>query len=645
MLKFNPQHLNFLTPLLSTSRNSKRSLMVFVDLLTLVFSLWAAFALRLSDWWPQDYFADNKLFFLLLPILGVMVFGILGLYSTVLRFLSFRLFWLVALGVTCLVLGAYVFSVLVQLGNMPRSVPVIFGLCAFILTGGSRLLFRAYYYWITTSNLSIQNVLIYGAGSAGSQLVHSLNQSEEYRVKGFIDDNASIVGSNLAGIKVYPTKALKDLIEANNIDAVLMAIPNASREQRRSVLQLLAQFPVHVQSIPSMSEIISGEQIEKLKEVELDDLLGRDVVVPDAQLMSKCILNKSVCVTGAGGSIGSELSRQCIENGAQRLVLFEQSEYALYSIEKELSDKIIKSGVQCDLIPILGSVTNKEQMCHVFRDYQIDTVYHAAAYKHVPLVEANGFAGIYNNAFGTRSAAIAATLASVERFILISTDKAVRPTNIMGATKRIAEQVLQDLADRKGHNTIFSMVRFGNVLGSSGSVVPLFKKQIEQGGPVTVTHPNITRFFMTIPEATSLVIQAGSMANGGEVFLLDMGQPIRIVDMAESMIHLSGLEVKSVDNPDGDIEIQFTGLRPGEKLYEELLIDDAVFETSHPKILAANEKKLPTDALETLFENIEKAANEADVDELKKLLISAVSGYRPDAESIAKKSNIVKLPI
>ena len=645
MLKFSPQYLNFLTPLLSASRNSKRSLMVFVDLFSLVFSLWAAFALRLSDWWPQSYLIDNKLFFLLLPIWGVIVFGILGLYSTVLRFLSFRLFWLVASGVTFLVLGVYVFSLLIQFGNMPRSVPVIFGLCAFIFTGGSRLLFRAYYYWITTYNLPIQNVLIYGAGSAGSQLVHSLNQGEEYRVKGFIDDDISIVGSNLAGIKVYPTRALKDLIEENSIDAVLLAIPNASREQRRSVLQFLSQFPVHVQSIPSMTEIISGEQIEKLKDIELDDLLGRDVVLPNAQLMSKCIRNKSVCITGAGGSIGSELSRQCIENGAQRLVLFEQSEYALYAIEKELGDKIRSSGANCDLIPILGSVTNKEQIYRVFRDYRIDTVYHAAAYKHVPLVEANAFAGVCNNAVGTRTAAIAAMHASVERFILISTDKAVRPTNIMGATKRVAEQVLQDLAEHKDHNTIFSMVRFGNVLGSSGSVVPLFKKQIEQGGPVTVTHPDITRFFMTIPEATSLVIQAGSMANGGEVFLLDMGKPVRIVDMAESMIHLSGLEVKSDDHPDGDIEIQFTGLRPGEKLYEELLIDDAAFETSHPKILAANEKKLSTDDLDTLFVNIEKAANDANVDELMKLLMGAVSGYRPDAELIAIKSNIVKLPL
>ncbi len=630
---------------LKLPRNAKRSIMVLSDMIMLNVALWSAFALRFSEWWPEKYLSDAWALFVFTPIAGVAIFIKLGLYRAVVRFMSMRLLSSVASGVALLIIADYILVKLVGITGISESIPLIFGLAAWLYVGGSRLLVRSYYHWLTTSNQSIQKVLIYGAGSAGSQLVHSLNQGEEFRVKGFIDDDASIVGSSLAGIKVFPTKALKDLIEASNIDAVLLAIPNASREQRRSVLQLLSQFPVHVQSIPSMSEIISGEQIEKLKEIELDDLLGRDVVVPDAQLMSKCILNKSVCVTGAGGSIGSELSRQCIENGAQRLVLFEQSEYALYAIEKELSDKIVESGAHCDLIPILGSVTNKEQMCRVFRDYRIDTVYHAAAYKHVPLVEANGFAGVCNNAVGTRTAAIAATHAGVERFILISTDKAVRPTNIMGATKRIAEQVLQDLAERKGHNTIFSMVRFGNVLGSSGSVVPLFKKQIEQGGPVTVTHPNITRFFMTIPEATSLVIQAGSMAKGGEVFLLDMGQPVRIADMAESMIHLSGLEVKSADNPNGDIEIQFTGLRPGEKLYEELLIDDASFETSHPKILAANEKKLPTDALETLFVNIEKAAKEANVDELKKLLMSAVSGYKPDAKSAAPTSNVVKLPL
>jgi len=595
-------------------------------------ALWSAFALRFSDWWPEKYLADSLSLFVFIPFVGVAIFIKLGLYRAVVRFMSMRLLSSVASGVALLIAAAFVFVKLTDIHGIPRSIPLIFGMAAWLYLGGSRLLVRSYYHWLTTRNQSVQKVLIYGAGSAGSQLVHSLNQGDEYRVKGFIDDDASIVGSSLAGIKVYPTKVLKDLIEANNIDAILLAIPNASRGQRCSVLQLVSQFPVHVQSIPSISEIISGEHIEKLKDIELDDLLGRDVVVPDGQLMSKCILNKSVCVTGAGGSIGSELSRQCIENGAKRLVLFEQSEYALYAIEKELSEKIIESGVHCDLISILGSVTNKEHTCRVFRDYRIDTVYHAAAYKHVPLVEANGFAGVCNNAVGTRTAAIAAMHAGVERFILISTDKAVRPTNIMGATKRVAEQVLQDLAERKGHNTIFSMVRFGNVLGSSGSVVPLFKKQIEQGGPVTVTHPDITRFFMTIPEATSLVIQAGSMAKGGEVFLLDMGQPVRIVDMAESMIHLSGLEVKSADNPNGDIEIQFIGLRPGEKLYEELLIDDASFKTIHPKILAANEKKLPTDSLDTLFVNIEKAAKDANIDELKKLLMEAVSGYKPDAE-------------
>jgi len=618
--------------------------MIFSDMIILNVALWSAFALRFSEWWPEKYLAHAWPLFVFTPIAGVAILIKLGLYRAVVRFMSMRLLSSVASGIAILIAADFLYVWLTGV-SLPRSIPLIFGLAAWLYVGGSRLLVRSYYHWLTTNDQSVQKVLIYGAGSAGSQLVHSLNQGEEYRVKGFVDDDASIVGSSLAGIKVYPTKVLKDLIEANNIDAVLLAIPNASREQRRSVLQLVSQFPVHVQSIPSMTEIISGEQIEKLKDIELDDLLGRDVVVPDAQLMSKCILNKSVCVTGAGGSIGSELSRQCIENGAQRLVLFEQSEFALYAIEKELSDKITASGVHCDLIPILGSVTNEEHMCRVFRDYRIDTVYHAAAYKHVPLVEANGFAGVCNNAVGTRTAAISATHAGVERFILISTDKAVRPTNIMGATKRIAEQVLQDLAERKGHNTIFSMVRFGNVLGSSGSVVPLFKKQIEQGGPVTVTHPNITRFFMTIPEATSLVIQAGSIAKGGEVFLLDMGQPVRIADMAESMIHLSGLEVKSADNPDGDIEIKFTGLRRGEKLYEELLIDDASFETSHPKILAANEKKLPTDALDTLFANIEKAAKDGNVDELKRLLMGAVSGYKPDAESTAPTSNnVVKLP-
>jgi FlaA1/EpsC-like NDP-sugar epimerase len=492
-----------------------------------------------------------------------------------------------------------------------------------IVIGGSRLLAR----WLLSEvNVNNNNVLIYGAGTAGRQLSTALNHTSEYKTVAFIDDARDIYHHSINGLKVYSKDDLEYLIERKNIKEVLLAIPSISRIRRTEIINYLETYPVKVRSLPSVSELAKGKvKVNDLLEIDVRDLLGRDAVKPNSKLLKTNIFKKSVLVTGAGGSIGSELCRQILFLKPKKIILYDISESSIYLIEQELKN-IDKSNVE--IFPVLGSIANTQRMKVVCKDYGVQTIYHAAAYKHVPLVELNPTQGVLNNVIGTMSTAKAAIDSNVETFVLISTDKAVRPTNVMGASKRVAELVLQALA-KQHHNTCFTMVRFGNVLDSSGSVIPLFRKQIKQGGPVTVTHKDIVRYFMTIPEAVELVIQAGALAKGGEVFVLDMGEPIRIYDLAVKMIKLSGLHVLDENNLGGDIEIKYTGLRAGEKLFEELLVGYKSSPTENKLILRAEEKMISWDKLEPILTEIKEASIGTEIDKTYKLLKKLVPEFNP----------------
>jgi FlaA1/EpsC-like NDP-sugar epimerase len=475
-----------------------------------------------------------------------------------------------------------------------------------------------------------QPVAVYGAGTAGAELAKAMQSGWEYEAIAFLDDNIEKQGIEIHGVKVYSPDHLSVLIDKNGVSQVLLAMPSLSSRGRHKILEKLELFQVHIRTLPGIADLVSGKaKISDIREVDTGDVLGREVIPPIADLIDGCIRGKNVMVTGAGGSIGSELCRKIIENNPARLVLFEQSEFALYTLEKELE----RYNAELEIIAVLGSVTHARRVETVLKSFGIHTVYHAAAYKHVPLVEQNQIEGLQNNVFGTWRTAEAAKSAGVETFVLISTDKAVRPTNIMGATKRLAELVLQGMAD-ECKTTRFTMVRFGNVLDSSGSVIPLFRKQIQNGGPVTVTHPEVTRYFMTIPEAAQLVLQAGSLGDGGDVFVLEMGDPIKIDDLARSMIHLSGFEVCDDENTDGDIEIEYVGLRPGEKLYEELLIGESVTGTKHPKIMRAAEEKLPWEKILHYMSEFEAASNKFETKKVKLLLQEVVSGYTAEKDIV-----------
>lgn len=618
---------------ISMRRPLKKAVMVLADIIALQMALWSAFALRLSEWWPSEYLYPAWPIFVITPIIGVFIFIRLGLYRAVVRFMGLKVLQAVATGVFLLVFFQYAATVVFSITPFPRSIPIIFGLAAWLYLGGSRLLIRSYYHWLISNVISKKPVIIYGAGGAGAQLAQLLHGGGDYVPVGFIDDDESLHGSSINGFRVYPPNDLEKLVDEHKVGFVLLALPNVSSEQRRIILNQVSDLPVQVKTMPSMPEIIAGEAIDSLRQVEIEDLLGRDSVHPIKELVDTSLKNKSVFVTGAGGSIGSEISRQAVVNGASRVILYDLSESSLYEIEQELVSSIEFVG-DTEIVAVIGSVLDKDRLEKLFKKFKVDTVYHAAAYKHVPLVEQNVIQGVRNNSLGTKMAAEAAIGACVERFVLISTDKAVRPTNVMGATKRLAELVLQDLSSDPKNKTVFSMVRFGNVLGSSGSVVPLFKKQIEQGGPITVTHPDITRYFMTIPEASSLVIQAGSLAKGGEVFILDMGEPVKISELADKMVRLSGLTVKNENTPKGDIDVVYTGLRPGEKLYEELLIGLNTESTMHKKILSAVEEKLSSVELENLISQIEESIVNNDSNALRSLLKLAVSGYQPSVVNI-----------
>ncbi|MEB3764111.1 polysaccharide biosynthesis protein [Vibrio cholerae] len=618
--------LNFIWNL---SRVNKRIISVMVDAFFIIFSFYSAYWVRVGN---VEIIHSDSIPYLLATVIVVTIlsFTRLGLYRAILRYLTFHALAVVSIGTlisaASVAIAAFYFD-----APVPRSLPIIYGTFLCLLCGGSRLIVRVLVSGLNGKGRKV--VLIYGAGSAGRQLAIALRNSENYKVVGFIDQDKTLENTVIMGLQVYDISRAAYLVDKYDVTQVLLAVPSASRARRKKILESLIDLSAEVLTVPDMKDIVEGKaSIDQLKDVAIEDLLGRDPVTPQQCLMESNILGKVVMVTGAGGSIGSELCRQIVRQKPKVLVLFELSEFGLYQIDRELKQLMEAEGLHVEIIPLLGSVQRINRLVVTMKSFKVQTVYHAAAYKHVPLVEYNVVEGVRNNVFGTYYAAQAAIEAGVESFVLISTDKAVRPTNVMGTTKRMAELGLQALAEqenRKVKGTRFCMVRFGNVLGSSGSVVPLFKRQIEAGGPITVTHPDIIRYFMTIPEAAQLVIQAGAMGKGGDVFVLDMGEPVRITDLAVNLIQLSGLEVKDEQHPYGDIAIEFTGLRPGEKLYEELLIGDNVQKTAHERIMTANERYLPLAEFEQHLNELDKACHAFNHERIRELLLEAPTDFNP----------------
>ncbi|CZF80162.1 UDP-N-acetyl-alpha-D-glucosamine C6 dehydratase [Grimontia celer] len=636
------------------SRFKKRLLSLIFDSIFIVSSFYASYWARLGH---LERLEDARAIYVLAGtlLITLIVFTKLGLYRAVLRYLTFHALAVISLGTLISAMAVAVLSFYLD-APVPRSVPIIYGAFLCILCGGSRLVIR-----VLLSQRHAKGrkgVLIYGAGSAGRQLALALRNSDTHKVIGFIDEDVTLEKTVLMGLVVHNVKKIHSIVEKRKIDQILLAIPSASRSRRKEILDSLVSLSAEVLTVPDMKDIVEGRAtIDELKDVDIDDLLGRDPVEPQPSLMEANIRGKVVMVTGAGGSIGSELCRQIIQYGPKKLVLFEISEFALYSIDRELNSLVCKLGAGVEIVPLLGSVQRINRLAVTMSSFSVQTVYHAAAYKHVPLVEYNVVEGVRNNVFGTYYAAKAAVEAGVESFVLISTDKAVRPTNVMGTTKRVAELALQALAEdqkQNGGKTRFCMVRFGNVLGSSGSVIPLFKRQIAAGGPLTVTHPDIIRYFMTIPEAAQLVIQAGAMGRGGDVFVLDMGEPVKIIDLAVNLVQLSGLDVKSESNPHGDIEIHFSGLRPGEKLYEELLIGDNVERTAHERIMTASERFLSLSEFSDLLARLDTACHTFDHESIRKLLLEAPTDFSPTngigdlvwnaAKQNERQGNVVPIP-
>lgn len=614
-----------LEALLSLPRPLKKIIFVIHDLAVIFTAFWFTQSLK-ANYDAEWNNPANWLAFIATAVITIFVFVRLGLYRAVTRFVSTKVLTTALLGSTVSA-GAFFLSILVFEQRLRLALPVAYFLCTVVLIAGSRLLLRTLLSGGVKDNMT--PVLIYGAGQSGRQLLEAIKQVHEYRAIAFIDDNPSLHHAVIYDLTVYTPSEIGRLIKHYGIKKILLAIPSASDAERKTILQRLEPYPCEVLTIPGMKDLVDGKiSVSALKKVSVMDLLGRSPVAPDPALMQADISGKTVMVTGAGGSIGSELCRQILNYRPKQLILFELSEFSLYSIHQELQATAQKNAIGTKLLPMLGSVQDADRLRNIMQAFEVNTVYHAAAYKHVPMVEYNTIEGIRNNIFGTLHCAQAAVDAKVETFVLISTDKAVRPTNTMGASKRMAELILQALADTHTQ-TRFCMVRFGNVLGSSGSVVPVFEKQIAQGGPVTLTHPEITRYFMTIPEAAQLVIQAGAMGKGGDVFVLDMGEAVKIIDLAKQMIRLSGLSVKDDANPQGDIEILISGLRPGEKLYEELLIGEEVENTTHPRIMTANEVKLSWTDLSDILSKLDLACRQADQEAIRALLLAAPTGFAP----------------
>jgi FlaA1/EpsC-like NDP-sugar epimerase len=617
----------------SFSRSSKQAVMILADSILVITILFISFSFRLNTFfWPND---ELLLLILISPIIALPIFQRFGLYRVIIRFIGLKALWSIskAASLYALIWGLLIFLTGVQ--GVPRSVVLINWLLTLILISG----YRMFASWLLSEylvkDLNYNKVVIYGSGAAGRELSNALSQSNEFKPVAFVDDDVDMHKKNINGLEVISKEDLEVFIKKNNVKEVLLAIPSMSRNQKRKIFDFIAPFSVNVRSLPSVSELTLGKvRVDDLLEIDIKDLLGRSSVKPISKLLKIKIVDKVILITGAGGSIGRELSRQIINLQPKKLILFDVSESALYQINLELASLDLPL---VEILPILGSVRDENRIKQICEYYSVNTIYHAAAYKHVPLVEYNQSQGVLNNVIGTLSLANAAIAAKVDTFVLISTDKAVRPTNTMGATKRVAELILQSLSEQS-HSTCFTMVRFGNVLDSSGSVIPLFRKQIKDGGPITVTDINVVRYFMTIPEAVELVIQAGAMGEGGDVFVLDMGEPIKIYDLAVKMIQLSGLQVKDKLNQEGDIEIIYTGLRPGEKLYEELLVGSKVSKTENKLIMRAEEKMLDWKTLKPLLEELKNASNNNEHVKIRELLKKLVPEFIP-------QSNIVDLVI
>ena len=604
----------------SLPRRQKQIVLVLMDICVLPLMMWLAYAIRLAR--PNVQVMQGlDAWYIYVGIYGIAIFALLGIYRAIVRSFNEDYLLRILIGTFIQIVALYTIKKL-NVAFIPMSIPLMYGFMLFSYMWWSRAVIRYATLKTFAKKQSRKRVAIYGAGLAGQQIAAALNRSDDYLPVCFIDDKRSLHGQSLSGLKIYSPKKAQAKLGKFGIEEVLLAMPSVGRTRKKELIESFDTADVKIMELPGVTQLVDGQvQVSDIREVDIIDLLGRDPVPPKPELLEKNIKNKVVMVTGAGGSIGSELCRQIVKHQPKMLVLFEMSEFALYSIDRELQASDIQ------IIPVLGSVTNQQKLERIIQEYKVQTIYHAAAYKHVPLVEANPFEGIYNTSIGTQRSVDAAVKQNVETFVLISTDKAVRPTNVMGASKRMAELYCQGLASTNPKTQI-SIVRFGNVLGSSGSVVPLFKKQIAQGGPVTVTHPEVTRYFMTIPEAAQLVIQAGAMGTGGDVFLLDMGEPVKIVDLAKQMIRLSGF--RAIDeNGIGDIEVQFTGLRPSEKLYEELLIDaENVQKTDHERILKSFEKFFTYAEMHDTFIQFEKYSQHENLSDLFGRLKHYVDGFR-----------------
>ncbi|MBD2813269.1 polysaccharide biosynthesis protein [Xenorhabdus sp. Flor] len=609
---------------LKKERLLKTFLLIITDIVMIASSYWISMWLRLDREVPIYSLLHWSVISLTIPC-TLFIFIRLGFYRAILRYVNMSILKWAIIGSFSSALFLIAFSSYQQ-AFLPRTVPIIYFSSLVIFLCGTRFFYRTLHNHIMNKGMP---VIIYGAGESGRQLLPILREHRELEPVAFLDDNPKLKHLSIHGVIVYSPDSIINLIDKYNVKKILLAIPSASISERRNIIEKLQPTHCEILTTPNFNELVDGTaQIDTLRRVSVDDLLGREQVSPLPELLSKNILNKNVLVSGAGGSIGSELCRQIIRQKPNSLILLELTEYALYSIEKELQKINRDKKINVNIIPILGDIKNSEKINKTLNKFNINTIYHAAAYKHVPLVELNTIEGIQNNIFGTLVIAQAAITQKVDKFVLVSTDKAVRPTNIMGATKRFAELILQALAKQNNY-TQFSMVRFGNVLGSSGSVVPLFEKQIANGGPITLTHKDITRYFMTIPEAAQLVIQAGAMGGNGDVFVLDMGESVRIYDLAVKMINLSGLTVKDESNQNGDIEIKVTGLRPGEKLYEELLIGNNVLGTNHPRIMTANEIFLEWSELNELIKQLESACYIRDLEAIRNILTNAPLEFHP----------------
>ena len=605
-------------------RATKRTIMVIADGIALPACAAAAAWIAV----PETGFNPLSMAILAL-VVGVASLRTAGFYRSVIRFMGLELIVEAFKCVTLTALAMLIWTGFFENWLLGLRQTAAFWLLAIVYVVGSRMGARLF---LQSRHMAGDRVVIYGAGDAGAHLATEIASRGEFALIGFVDDNPALQGAVIKGLSVHAPSSLKALIEEFGVSRVLLALPSISRRRRQRIINHLEQLSVHVQTMPDFSDLISGNaRVDDIREVDIADLLGRDTVPPVPDLLGACITDRSVMVTGAGGSIGSELCLQILRLAPKRLILLESSEAALYTLDQKLHETAKRESLNFEIVPLIGSVHHQNRVAEVLKAYRVQSVYHAAAYKHVPLVEQNMLEGVHNNVFGTLHTAEASIAAGAESFVLVSTDKAVKPTNVMGATKRFSELVLQGL-NQRGSRTRLSMVRFGNVLASSGSVVPLFRDQIRNGGPVTVTHPEMYRYFMTIPEAASLVLQAGSMAEGGDVFVLDMGEPVRIGDLAEKMIHLMGLTVRRKDNPDGDIEIAYTGLRPAEKLFEELLIGDRVMGTVHPRIMRAQEEFLPWSRLKPMLDELWEACQQLNCEKARAILLDGVAGYAPTEE-------------